>query len=79
MGNAFSIVIGIAAIVGAITRILSCYASYAAKLNWWPFKTKSPQEISLSEADYKLLLEIVVGQVEIKCQLKKNQESTANM
>ena len=79
MGNAFSIAIGIAAIVGAITRILSCYASYATKLNWWPFESKSPQEISLSEDDRKLLVEIVISQVEIKRQLKKNQESTANM
>lgn len=79
MGNAFSIVLGIAAIVGAITKILTCYATYAAKLNWWPFQSKSEQEVHLSEADRKLLLEVAVIGVQIKQQLKENQEPTANM
>ena len=79
MGSAFCILIGIAAIVGAIASILSCYASYAAKLNWWAFKSESLQEVSLCDKDRKLLREIAIAQVELKRQLRINQESAANM
>lgn len=82
MGNAFSTVIVIAAIVSVITGMLSCYASYAVKLNWWPFKTESPQKTRLPrlhEVDHKLLLEMWVVLLDIKAALRRNQEPTANM
>lgn len=73
MGNAFSIIVGMAAIGGAICSILSTYATYAAKLNRWPFTGKPPPVLPLHEDDRYVLREIAVLLVDLKTQLKKTQ------
>ena len=69
MGNAFSIIVGIATITGAICSRPSTYATYALKLDLWPFTSKPPRPIlSLHKGDHYLLREFAFNNEDINQQ-----------